>query len=150
MLSGLRYWWKLRRLQRRERKANRDLDAKLKIAQAKDDYDERSMIFADWAMSEEIFKSDIGLLQTQRLRVLAQHYRVPVPPFDTKTGDWVESEYSGKVFLSLRAIHVLRAEIRRVRKEAREMWIPLVSVGGAVVSILGAAYSVWHAASGGH
>ncbi len=147
MPAALRFAIKLRLLQALKRQLDDEYTPKFAAARAQGDWDTDNKLFLEWRMIADEMEGDIGQLQTARLKEIAERLLIPVPDFDGNSGQWVESQPSGRWHLSPEASHELRAAIRREQKERRDVWLPYVAAGGAAVSIIGAVVSWWLAFS---
>jgi hypothetical protein len=140
MFEELRYHHNLRRLQRQKRTLRAARDHLIaKARQEKKSRDDIERIYVDAQIDLEEIEEDILRLTNDRLIEEAQTYRVHVPEFDQKSGEWTESETYGRWYLSSSAFARVRGDIRAEKKASWEYWQGRISM---VIGLLGALIGV--------
>lgn len=133
-MEGLKYLWRLRKLQRARARDDRHYD--MQIAKATSPDEAENLEREAWHVDQD-HQHMIGKEQTRRLFVMAERLMVPLPDMnDPKT--WNDDRRWGD--LSRTAMADLRSRIRRERTEASQFamgWLSaLTGLGGVLVAII--------------
>jgi hypothetical protein len=123
MFIGLKYRRDLTNAQRQRRETQQHY--RQVIAEAKDNNASRDAI--DELIVEEIHEVEaiddhIGFITSQYWKMQAEHYLLPLPPFDAKSGIWVQGPSLGRWRLNVQEVAKLRSAVRKEAKESREHW----------------------------
>lgn len=136
MISEIRHWWALKKLQKRRRRLVAVYDAQIaKARKEKKPEDDSYSIYREMRFELEWVDEDIAKIHSAYLFEQAQKYLVPTPEFDRENGDWIESEFGQTWRLSPKAMTALRSSIRAEQKERREYWRGFL---GSATGVLGA------------
>ena len=130
MFEGIRYRWRLRKLEDECDKIEEEYEERKKGLSGTDREDARSeagsMLFPIW--------DEIGELKSNRIRQIAARLLVPLP--DTKDKElWEEQTYRGRKILTSKGIWELKKLIREEKRERRQ-WVGLLTA--LITAIAGA------------
>jgi predicted SAM-dependent methyltransferase len=140
-------WRKQRRIQAWTDRISKSYDEAMKGArERKASSEELDRIAHEHHFEHQVAEDELYKLQSGHLIRVANRLMVPVPPFKTKDGAWMESSIRGGWHLTPEAMHDLRAAIRAERKARREewtVWVSLLALTVGVLSSLTALVAVW-------
>ena len=142
MLGDLVHNRELRRLQSEKKRIGEENDKR--IAAAREEGKDRQEIHKMmWERHTDLLYIDdkILTLQSRHLEKKADKYLLPRPPFNKESGDWEESDVTGRWGLTLPAQAGLRTAIHDYEKERRERfqsWLIVLSgFIGALTGLIG-------------
>ena len=107
----------------RERERLRKLYSKdLEVAKKKNDREEIESLLSALSHEQREPEEKMNLLKTHYLLSIADRLSLPTPPITEKDGQWEQSGFSGRYFLTNKGITELRSLIRQERRERRERY----------------------------
>jgi hypothetical protein len=139
MLSYIRFRWQLFRLDRQERRLEKDdgkaIEAAKKRNASKEEIHELELVSSHTGLH---FQDEIQKLHSQHL--IREASRLIIPHPELKESVMWDKDEAGYIYLSQRGINKLRADIRAERKARVElllMWVPgVVGVLGALIGLV--------------
>ena len=142
MLDDLVHNRELRRLQSEMKRIREENDKCIAAARKKGkDHEEIQMLMWEGHTDSLYFDDKILTLQSRHLTKKAEKYLLPRPPFNKESGDWEESEVTGRWGLTLLAQAGLRTAIHGYERERRERfqsWLIVLSgFIGALTGLIG-------------
>ena len=123
----------LSRLQRERHKTDQDWAQRIeKLRKSGENY---VVIMKERTLVRESYDEEIAQVIFNRLVRQATDLIIPIPDLDDDTM-WIETPASGSRRLSAKAIHELRAAIRKERRERVEFWTFRISTATGLIGTL--------------
>jgi hypothetical protein len=125
------------RSQWRRKRYNKKTLRKVRALQDQGKHQEASELLHEMNHELHMWSKHILVLGTQKLRIKAERYGVPLPKDHEGQQVWRETEDDSSLYLLPEAQFQLRKQIRQERNERLDVWMNVVSkIGGFVLGIL--------------
>jgi hypothetical protein len=135
-----RFRWKLWKLQRHERRAEKQYRRLIARAQKRGDQQEVGGLESEESHTAIEFQVDIRKLHSEYLIREAARLIVPLPELGDENGNGMWDRDKGQLFLSDRGINKVRVDLRAERKARVElflMWVPgIVGILGTLIGLV--------------
>ena len=133
-----RFRWKLWKLQRDERRAEKQYRRLIAEAEKRGDSEEVGGLESEQSHIEIEFQVATAKLHSEYLIRKSYRLLVPLPEYNQESGMWDKDK--GHIFLSERGINKVRADVRAERKARTEMflmWVPgIVGILGTLIGLV--------------
>lgn len=141
MLDTLSFQLNLSKLQHKKGKSRKFYKKKIDKARKenKSSNEIESLIHEDMHI-RDLIDDDIAQLQNRILIRQAEKFLIATPTYNTKDGNWEQSDITGRYRLSQATMSNLKDDIRQERKDRRERWqgwlTALTGIIGALIGLL--------------
>ena len=127
-------WRRARKLARDIRELGNEYRPLVEKAEREKDWDEKQRVLSEWSFESRWPESELGVLESRRLRRLAERWNVDSPTLeqDDQTGEWYVPD-------ALR--RKMRREIIAARRESIRWWVqvlvmPLMAVLSTTTALI--------------
>ncbi|WP_299969186.1 hypothetical protein [uncultured Roseobacter sp.] len=142
IFEDMKFRQRLKKLQTAEQAVMDAYDPDIQKARADKNWDEEQGIASMMFSERDSVRSEILSLQHRYITKQADRLLLPIPKFDTKSSDWIYSEYSGRWTLSPDVLTRLGREVRQERRERLELTFLWPS---AMIGLLGGLIGIFTA-----
>ena len=138
-LEDFRFSRDLGKFQKNMAQTSKAYQVDLDRARENRSWEEEQSIAGSMFHELDMIRDEIRSCQHRYITRQAEKLLIPLPPFDTKSKDWVQSEFDGRWAFSSKVLAQLGKEVRQERRERLELvflWpSSLIGLVGGLVGI---------------